>query len=101
MHCRHTRQDNQGRFGFSSELRPILLFTCLKFSLITVFYRASDLYMKGIQNAKERDATAWEQLFESVESRFKIVEIKSPKGAFLSLISVIWGERVKITYTLR
>ncbi|PQE34045.1 6-hydroxytryprostatin B O-methyltransferase protein [Rutstroemia sp. NJR-2017a WRK4] len=39
--------------------------------LMTV--RADDLYMKGIQNAKGRDPSDWEQLFESVDSRFKVV----------------------------
>lgn len=46
--------------------------------------------MKGIQNAKERDATDWAQLFESVDPRFKHLEIKSPPGSFLSLICVTW-----------
>jgi hypothetical protein len=46
--------------------------------------------MKGIQNAKERDATDWVQLFASVDPRFKSLEIKSPKGSFLSMICVTW-----------
>lgn len=68
----------------------ILIFTGLEFPLISVFYRASDLYMKGFQNAKERDATDCAQLFESVDSRLKILEIKSRKGSFLSLVCAVW-----------
>ncbi|TVY16272.1 O-methyltransferase gsfB [Lachnellula arida] len=52
--------------------------------------RASDLYMKGIQNAKERDSADWTQLFESVDPRFKNLEVISPQGSFLSMISVTW-----------
>jgi hypothetical protein len=46
--------------------------------------------MKGIQNAKERDATDWAQLFESVDPRFKSLEVQTPKGSFLSMICVTW-----------
>ena len=52
--------------------------------------RASDLYMKGIQNAKERDSADWAKLFESVDPRFKNLEVISPQGSFLSIISVTW-----------
>ncbi|CAG8955512.1 hypothetical protein HYFRA_00009464 [Hymenoscyphus fraxineus] len=43
--------------------------------------RASDLYMKGIQNAKERDSADWITLFESVDKRFKHFEVISPPGS--------------------
>jgi len=52
--------------------------------------RASDLYMKGIQNARERDGTDWTQFFESVDPRFEFLEITTPKGSYLSMISVTW-----------
>lgn len=80
--CPHTRQDNLGKL--------IRIHVVFEYALIQKFYRASDLYMKGIQNAKERDSTDWEQLFKSVDPRFKILEIKSPKGSYLSLICAIW-----------
>jgi hypothetical protein len=52
--------------------------------------RADDLYMKGIQNAKGRDPSDWEQLFESVDSRFKSFAVGTVDGSELSTISVTW-----------
>lgn len=46
--------------------------------------------MKGIQNAKERDAADWTKLFESVDTRFKNMNVISPPGSFLCIISVTW-----------
>lgn len=54
------------------------------------FDRASDLYMKGIQNAKERDATDWAELFASVDSRFGVPEVKTVAGSALSMICATW-----------
>jgi hypothetical protein len=52
--------------------------------------RADALYMKGIQNAKGRDPTDWEQLFDSVDSRFKSFAVETVDGSELSTISVTW-----------
>ncbi|KAI9646648.1 hypothetical protein NHQ30_004645 [Ciborinia camelliae] len=52
--------------------------------------RADDLYMKGIQNARGRDPTDWEELFESVDSRFKSFAIGTVHDSELSTISVTW-----------
>lgn len=46
--------------------------------------------MKGIQNAKERDSDDWTQLFKSVDSRFTNLEVISPQGSYLSIISITW-----------
>ncbi|TVY81174.1 O-methyltransferase gsfB, partial [Lachnellula suecica] len=60
--------------------------------------RASDLYMKGIQNAKERDSADWAQLFESVDPRFSSLEVISPPGSFLSMIKCYMG---RLRFSLR
>jgi hypothetical protein len=52
--------------------------------------RADALYMKGIQNAKGRDPTDLEQLFDSVDSRFKSFVVGTVDGSELSTISVTW-----------
>ncbi|EPE28293.1 S-adenosyl-L-methionine-dependent methyltransferase [Glarea lozoyensis ATCC 20868] len=52
--------------------------------------RNSVLYMKGIQNAKERDEEDFRQLFESVDSRFRFDEVIKPEGSALALICVTW-----------
>lgn len=80
VHFRHTRQGNQGKKKTS--LCLVLADLCS--------YRASDLYMKGIQNAKERDFADWTQLFKSVDPRFANLEVISPQGSYLSIISVTW-----------
>ncbi|KAM0194417.1 hypothetical protein ACHAPC_000891 [Botrytis cinerea] len=57
--------------------------------------RADDLYMKGIQNARARYPNDWEQLFASVDSRFKSFETGTVDGFELSTSSVIWeGEAI-------
>ncbi|KAJ8065082.1 hypothetical protein OCU04_005794 [Sclerotinia nivalis] len=52
--------------------------------------RADDLYMKCIQNARGRDPSDWEQLFESVDSRFKSFAVGTIDGSELSTICVTW-----------
>jgi hypothetical protein len=46
--------------------------------------------MKGIQNARGRDRTDWEQLFGSVDPRFKSFEVGTVEGSELSTICVTW-----------
>ncbi|TVY82896.1 O-methyltransferase aurJ [Lachnellula suecica] len=55
--------------------------------------RSFDLSMKGIQNAKERDADDWEQLFEFADSRFKFQGITKPNGSTLSIVNASWDEK--------
>lgn len=52
--------------------------------------RADDLYMKGIQNARVRDPNDWEQLFISVDERFKSFQVGTVDGSELSTICVTW-----------
>ena len=47
--------------------------------------------MKGIQNAKERDADDWAELFAAVDPRFKLGEIVKPSGSALSIIEAQWS----------
>jgi len=46
--------------------------------------------MKGIQNAKERDADDWEQLFTAADSGFKFQGIMKPSESILSMIYASW-----------
>jgi hypothetical protein len=58
--------------------------------LILSLVRNSDLYMKGIQNARERDEDDYVQLFKSVDSRFTFDGVVRPEGSVLSVISATW-----------
>lgn len=46
--------------------------------------------MKGIQNARVRDPDDWEQLFASVDERFKSFQVGTADGSELSTICVMW-----------
>ncbi|TVY82551.1 O-methyltransferase gsfB, partial [Lachnellula suecica] len=52
--------------------------------------RTYDIYMKGLANAKERNADEWAQLFKLVDPQFSPCEIQSPEGSVMSIISVTW-----------
>ncbi|KAJ4288909.1 hypothetical protein N0V90_011250 [Kalmusia sp. IMI 367209] len=52
--------------------------------------RGFDLAMKALQNAKERDAQDWKDLFHNADPRFKLEDIKTPPGATLAIISATW-----------
>jgi hypothetical protein len=52
--------------------------------------RASDMAMKEVQNAKERDADDWAGLFEMTDRRFVMREIREPKGSDLAIIVAEW-----------
>ncbi|TGO23406.1 hypothetical protein BPAE_0133g00040 [Botrytis paeoniae] len=50
--------------------------------------RADDLYMRGFHNARVRDPNDWEQLFASVDDRFKSFQVGTVDGSELSTICV-------------
>ncbi|KAF4628102.1 hypothetical protein G7Y89_g10046 [Cudoniella acicularis] len=52
--------------------------------------RCHDLYMKGIQNARERDPDDWAQFFESADPRFRFHGVDTPKGSILSFMCATW-----------
>lgn len=52
--------------------------------------RTGDLVMKIMYNAKERSRDDWEALFSAVDKRFKLVSIRIPPGAGISIIEVAW-----------
>lgn len=52
--------------------------------------RAFDLSMKEIQNAKERDADDWKQLFENADPRLKFCGAKKPPLSTLAIMEAIW-----------
>ncbi|KAF7897087.1 hypothetical protein EAF00_005315 [Botryotinia globosa] len=57
--------------------------------------RTDGLYMKRIQNARVRDPNDWEQLFLSVDERFKSFRVGTVDGSELSTIFVTWeGENM-------
>ena len=46
--------------------------------------------MLQLQNAKERDADDWIQLFLDTDPRFKVLVIKQPQFSKLGIIEAIW-----------
>jgi hypothetical protein len=52
--------------------------------------RTSDMAMKEVQNAKERDADDWARLFETADRRFVLREIREPDGSDLAIIVAEW-----------
>ncbi|TGO57110.1 hypothetical protein BCON_0069g00040 [Botryotinia convoluta] len=55
-----------------------------------VLEASDDLYMQGIQNARVRDPNDWEQLFASVDERFKSFGVGTDDGSELSTVCVMW-----------
>ncbi|KAL9620550.1 MAG: hypothetical protein Q9160_004911 [Pyrenula sp. 1 TL-2023] len=52
--------------------------------------RSFDLAMKGIQNAKERDADDWARVFRDCDAGFEFQGIQKPPESTLSFISATW-----------
>ena len=53
-------------------------------------YRAMDMLMLSICNARERDEDDWRQVFAEADSRFKVLRVFTPKGAALGIVDVVW-----------
>ncbi|TVY47475.1 O-methyltransferase [Lachnellula occidentalis] len=53
-------------------------------------YRAMDMLMLSICNARERDEEDWRQVFTEADSRFKVLRVFTPKGAALGIVDVVW-----------
>ncbi|MCJ1382875.1 hypothetical protein MMC17_005988 [Xylographa soralifera] len=53
--------------------------------------RAFDLFMKQLQNSKERDHDDWRLLFERADPRFKFLGVTSPPAFGLSIIEAVWN----------
>ena len=49
-----------------------------------------DLYMKQMNNGKERDADDWAALFKAADLGFKLQSIRVPPGAKLAVIEAVW-----------
>ncbi|KAI9644379.1 hypothetical protein NHQ30_007736 [Ciborinia camelliae] len=54
------------------------------------FLRATDLTMKQIQNARERDQEDWTALVKSTDSRYHLQSISRPEGSELAIITLVW-----------
>ncbi|PLB54881.1 O-methyltransferase [Aspergillus steynii IBT 23096] len=54
--------------------------------------RTMDISMKAFNNARERDAEAWESLFAKADSRFRFLGITIPPGAQMAIIEAEWSE---------
>ncbi|PQE10357.1 hypothetical protein CJF32_00000898 [Rutstroemia sp. NJR-2017a WRK4] len=52
--------------------------------------RESDITMMATSNSMERDQDDWEELFRSVDARFKLEEVKRMEGAKLDLVVFRW-----------
>ena len=51
-----------------------------------------DMIMLSLFNARERERSDWEQLFNQADERFKDVRIWVPEGATLAVIDAVWAE---------
>lgn len=52
--------------------------------------RITDLMMKSLANAKERDAEEWKAIFDATDPRFKFQPIVKPPGLQIAIIEAIW-----------
>lgn len=52
-------------------------------------HRTSDLAMKEVQNAEERDADDWAGLFVTADRRFVLRDIIEPEGSDLAIIAAV------------
>ncbi|KAI9663956.1 MAG: hypothetical protein M1821_007447 [Bathelium mastoideum] len=52
--------------------------------------RASDLAMKAILNAKERDLDDWKELFQKADSRFHYRGVKTPHESSMGILEFVW-----------
>ncbi|TVY52432.1 O-methyltransferase bik3 [Lachnellula cervina] len=59
-------------------------------TLLSDEYRAMDMLMLSICNARERDEEDWRQVFTEADSRFKVPRVFTPKGAALGIVDVVW-----------
>ena len=57
-----------------------------------LLFRAMDVTMLEIGNAKERDLDEWRSLFAHADTRFKFKGITQPEGSDLALIEAVWEE---------
>ncbi|KAE8382378.1 S-adenosyl-L-methionine-dependent methyltransferase [Aspergillus bertholletiae] len=52
--------------------------------------RFMDIAMKAFNNARERDAETWRELFKEADERFRVVGITVPAGARMAIIEADW-----------
>ena len=52
--------------------------------------RSMDLNMFAVFNAEERDIDAWQDLFQSTDTRFRFLKIQKPEGSALAIMEFIW-----------
>ncbi len=52
--------------------------------------RSYDLAMKEVQNARERSANEWVQLFRDAHSQLRLCSIQQPPQSDLSIIVAEW-----------
>ena len=55
------------------------------------YYRAMDINMLSILNARERDADEWGALFAEADPRFSFQGVKRFKGSNLAIMEAIWS----------
>lgn len=54
-------------------------------------YRAMDMIMLTLFNARERERSDWESIFKEADPRFENVRIWVPEGATLAIIEAVWA----------
>ena len=68
----------------------MILDLCRDFDDLTYVNSASDMLMLSICNGRERDREDWEQVFKAADTRFKILDVYTPKPSALGIIDVLW-----------
>lgn len=58
--------------------------------VLTICYRASDLGMMVMLNAKERGRDDWAELFREADARFRFFGVENPPSSQMSFIKAIW-----------
>lgn len=49
-----------------------------------------DVYMLGLQNAKERTIEDFSTMFKEVDPRFKLTGVNQPDKSFLAIVEITW-----------
>lgn len=50
--------------------------------------------MLELHNAKERDMDDWNDLFKQADPRFRLENVKKPRGSRLAILEVVWERDV-------
>lgn len=58
--------------------------------MLMTLYRAADLSMTALFNARDRTAADWKNLFSEADSRFVLESVIQPPGSALAMLDLRW-----------